>query len=68
MSRQWTIAEVARTLDHAVLKPQQTDADLTAAAAMCRERGVGCLCVRSSDVQRATSLLAGSNCVVTGFG
>jgi len=64
MSRQWTIAEVARTLDHAVLKPQQTDADLAAAAAMCRERGVGCLCVRSSDVQRATSLLADSNVVV----
>ncbi len=64
MSRQWTIAEVARTLDHAVLKPQQTDADIAAAAAMCRERGVGCLCVRSSDVQRATSLLAGSNVVV----
>ena len=64
MSRQWTVADVARTLDHAVLKPQQTDADLTAAAAMCRERGVGCLCVRSSDVRRAIGLLAGSDVVV----
>ena len=64
MSRQWTVADVARTLDHAVLKPQQTDADLTAAAAMCRERGVGCLCVRSSDVRRTVDLLAGSDVVV----
>jgi len=66
MPRQWTVADVARTLDHAVLKPQQTDADLAAAAAMCRQRGVGCLCVRSSDVRQAASLLAGSAVAVAG--
>jgi len=66
MPRQWTVADVARTLDHAVLKPQQTDADLAAAAAMCRQRGVGCLCVRSSDVLQAASLLAGSDVAVAG--
>ena len=60
MPHAWTVAEVARTLDHAVLKPQQTDADLAAAAAMCRDRGVGCLCVRPVDVRRAVALLAGS--------
>jgi deoxyribose-phosphate aldolase len=64
MQRQWTVAEVARRLDHAVLKPQQTDADLATAAAMCRERGVGCLCVRSCDVRRAVGLLTSSNVVV----
>jgi len=66
MPWQWTVADVARTLDHAVLKPQQTDADLAAAAAMCRQRGVGCLCVRSSDVLQAASLLAGSDVAVAG--
>ena len=66
MPWQWTVADVARTLDHAVLKPQQTDADLAAAAAMCRQRGVGCLCVRSSDVRQAASLLAGSAVAVAG--
>lgn len=60
MPRVWTVAEVARTLDHAVLKPQLTDADLADAAAMCRDRGVGCLCVRPADVRRASALLAGS--------
>ncbi len=64
MPRSWTVAAVARTLDHAVLKPQQTDADLAAAAAMCRERGVGCLCVRSADVRQAADLLAGSEVAV----
>ena len=70
MSHAWTVAEVARALDHAVLKPQQTDADLAAAAAMCRDRGVGCLCVRPADVRRAAALLAGSEVVlasVVGF-
>jgi len=64
MPHAWTVAEVARTLDHAVLKPQQTDADLAAAAAMCRARGVGCLCVKPADVRRAAALLAGSEVVV----
>jgi deoxyribose-phosphate aldolase len=57
-------ASVARFLDHAVLKPQQTDADLEAAASMCITRGVGCLCVRSGDVARAGRLLAGSDVVL----
>ena len=60
----WSRAEVARRLDHAVLKPTATDADLAAAAAMCVARGVGCLCVRSSDVAAASDLLAGSEVVL----
>lgn len=59
-----TAAEVAAKLDHAVLKPQATEADLKAAADMCRERGVGCLCVRPADVAASTQLLAGSAVVV----
>ena len=59
-----TVAEVAKALDHAVLKPEHTRADLAWHAAMCAERGVGCLCVRSSDVAAATRLLAGSPVVV----
>ncbi|MFM7290927.1 MAG: deoxyribose-phosphate aldolase, partial [Planctomycetia bacterium] len=59
-----TVASVARCLDHAVLKPTATDRDLAEAAAMCRARGVGCLCVRSVDVGAAAGLLAGSDVVV----
>ncbi len=57
-------ADVARVLDHAVLKPEYTDDDLAKHAAMCIARGVGCLCVRSCDVAAATRLVAGSPVVV----
>jgi len=63
MSRR-TVAEVAKTLDHAVLKPEYTHADLARHAAMCVQRGVGCLCVRSCDVAEAVRLVAGSPVVV----
>ena len=54
MSR--TVVDVAKTLDHAVLKPELTAADLAKQAAMCGDRGVGCLCVRSCDVAEAARL------------
>ena len=65
-----SVADVAKKLDHAVLKPQATDQDLAIAVAMCRSRGVGCLCVRSADVENAARLLSGSDVVlasVVGF-
>lgn len=61
---QFTVAAVAKRLDHAVLKPTATDRDLAEAASMCRARGVGCLCVRPTDVAAAAGLLAGSDVVV----
>ena len=59
-----TPAAVARTLDHAVLKPDFTAADLARHARMCVDRGVGCLCVRSCDVAAAARLVAGTPVVV----
>ena len=59
-----TVAEVARRLDHAVLRPEATDRDLTEAAAMCVARGVGCLCVRPCDVAAAVRFVAGSDVVI----
>lgn len=59
-----TVRDVAALLDHAVLKPNFTSADLAAHAAMCVSRGVGCLCVRPADVAAAVSLVAGSPVVV----
>jgi len=60
----FTASDVARVLDHAVLKPTYTTADLAQHAAMCVARGVGCLCVRSCDVAAAARLVAGSPVVV----
>jgi deoxyribose-phosphate aldolase len=59
-----TIRDVAALLDHAVLKPNFTAADLSAHAAMCVARGVGCLCVRPADVAAAVGHVAGSPVVV----
>ena len=61
-----TVPEVAALLDHAVLKPTFTAADLAAQAAMCVARGVGCLCVRPCDVAAAARHVAGSPVVVAG--
>lgn len=59
-----TLADVAKTLDHAVLKPEYSRDELAKHAAMCVARGVGCLCVRSSDVAAAAKLVAVSPVVV----
>lgn len=59
-----TIRDVAALLDHAVLKPNFTAADLAAHAVMCVARGVGCLCVRPADVAAAVGHVAGSPVVV----
>lgn len=59
-----TAASVARTLDHAVLKPDFMAADLARHARMCIDRGVGCLCVRSCDVAAAARLVAGTPVVI----
>jgi len=57
-------AEVAKRIDHAVLKAEMTEADVKANAAMCRARGVGALCVRPCDVALAARELAGSDTTV----
>ena len=56
----WTRKKVARTIDHAVLKPFATDADVATNAAMCAARGVFALCVRPTDVPRAVAALKGT--------
>ncbi|MDX9867550.1 MAG: deoxyribose-phosphate aldolase [Kiritimatiellia bacterium] len=61
---------MAKMMDHAVLKPAMTEDDIRRAAAMCRARGVGDLCVRPTDAALASSLLQGSGttvAVVVGF-
>lgn len=66
----YTRSDVARHIDHAVLKPDATDRDVVANARMCRTRGVGCLCVRPCDVRLAAAELQGSDtlvCAVIGF-
>lgn len=66
----YAAAEVAARIDHAVLKPNLTDADIERHARMCVARGVKSLCVRPCDVALAARCLAGGRvlvCAVIGF-
>ncbi len=56
--------DVAKLIDHAVLKPNSTVADVKSNAAMCIARNVGCLCVRPCDVALASKELAGSKTII----
>lgn len=68
--KKYTVKEVAETIDHAVLKPVQTEQDVIKNAAMCIKRGVKSMCVRPCDVALAAKQLKGSSVdvsVVVGF-
>lgn len=61
----YTKEQVAKTIDHAVLKPEMTDADLKAHAEKCKEYGVYSMCVKPCDIKAASELLKGSNVKVS---
>lgn len=56
----YTREQVAKAIDHAVLKPFATSEDVIKACRMCDARGVGNLCVRPADVALAAEHLEGS--------
>ena len=49
----YTREQVAKTIDHAVLKPDQTMVDLKENAQMCIENGVYSMCVKPCDIRAA---------------
>ncbi|MDF7805966.1 deoxyribose-phosphate aldolase [Pontiellaceae bacterium B12219] len=56
----YSLSQVAATIDHAVLKPEQTESDVRENAAMCLKFGVASMCVRPCDIGLTAELLAGS--------
>ncbi|MBW6536433.1 MAG: deoxyribose-phosphate aldolase [Mariniphaga sp.] len=60
-----TKEEVAKTIDHAVLKPDFTDEDLLKHAQMCIENTVFSMCVKPCDIKSAKTLLEGSGVKVS---
>jgi hypothetical protein len=52
-------------IDHAVLKPNFTDADVEKHAKMCVARGVKSMCVRPCDLPLTAKCLAGSKVLVS---
>lgn len=62
--------ELARILDHSVLKPESTEIDIRAGASVVREWRIGFYCVQPCWVRLAVTLLAGSDArvvAVAGF-
>ncbi|MBL6910589.1 MAG: deoxyribose-phosphate aldolase [Pirellulales bacterium] len=62
--QEFSVSAVAAVLDFAVLKPDQTSADIHSAAALCGQLSIGCLCVQPIDVCRAARLLHEQKTVV----
>ncbi len=61
----YTKKEVAQTIDHAVLKPNQTLNDLKANAEMCIRNNVFSMCVKPCDIKDTKELLKNSDVKVS---
>jgi deoxyribose-phosphate aldolase len=59
-----TYNDVAKTIDHSLLKPELDDAFVEAGCRLAVKYGVASVCVRPRDVERARDLLAGSDVAV----
>ena len=59
-----TYRDVAKTIDHSLLRPELDDAFVEAGCRLAAEYDVASVCVRPTDVQRAGAILRGSNVAV----
>lgn len=70
MSDQPTLRDLAKMIDHSLLHPTMTDADLEAGCALSRRFDVATACVKPYATAKARDLLAGSGvgvCAVAAF-
>ena len=68
--RGYTLEQVAKTIDHSILKPDFTDGDVRAGAELALKYNTASYCIRPMDVVPAAEMLAGSDvnvCTVIGF-
>jgi deoxyribose-phosphate aldolase len=68
--RGYTLEQVAKTIDHSILKPDFTYADVEAGAQLALKYNTASYCIRPMDVAVAAKALAGSTvnvCTVIGF-
>jgi len=66
----FTVHELAKMIDHSLLQPTMTDADLEAGCALAKKYDTATVCIKPYYVKRAVELLAGSDvavCTVIGF-
>ncbi|KAJ6781251.1 hypothetical protein PWT90_08888 [Aphanocladium album] len=65
-----SLPKLAKLIDHSLLHPTMTDADITAGIALAKQHSVATACVKPSSVTTAAVALAGSGvgvCAVVGF-
>ncbi|HEX8917112.1 MAG TPA: deoxyribose-phosphate aldolase, partial [Chloroflexota bacterium] len=65
-----TVDELAQMIDHSILLPAQTDADLVQGIAIARKYRVRCVVPKAFQAARAKELLRGSDvrlCIAIGF-
>ncbi|MEY4436673.1 MAG: hypothetical protein RL100_137 [Actinomycetota bacterium] len=68
--RGYTLEQVAKTIDHSILKPDFTYSDVVAGAELALKYNTASYCIRPMDVATAAKILAGSTvavCTVIGF-
>jgi deoxyribose-phosphate aldolase len=68
--RGYTLEQVAKTIDHSILKPDFTYADVEAGAELALKFNTASYCIRPMDVAVAAKALSGSTvnvCTVIGF-
>ena len=68
--RGYTLEQVAKTIDHSILKPDFSYADVEAGAQLAQKFNTASYCIRPMDVAVAARALAGSTvnvCTVIGF-
>lgn len=56
----FTFAQIAKTIDHSLLKPEMTEQEVAAGCELAKQYGVASVCVRPCDVPLAAKLLASS--------
>jgi deoxyribose-phosphate aldolase len=68
--RGFTFEQIAKTLDHSVLRPEVTPADIEAGAQIARKYDTASYCVQGVNIAQAVGLLKGSGvpvCATVGF-
>ncbi|MFM6980508.1 MAG: hypothetical protein ACKOWE_03805, partial [Micrococcales bacterium] len=59
--RGYTIEQIAQVIDHTVLKPTATEADIRLVCEQALEFDTASACIRPMDVKQAASILANSS-------
>jgi deoxyribose-phosphate aldolase len=61
----FTLTDIAKMIDHSLLQPTLTDADLEAGCRLAREHNVASVCIKPYAVKMAADILAGSTVAVS---